>query len=238
MLRNLKYQERVIRKKREKRMICSSCGHENLEDSNFCEACGSKLNQIEPQKRELGTTTVINGNKCPICNSNEKVKKLSAVFESGVMFTKSSGPRIGVGLTTEGKIGVGIGSASDSGVSITAASARLAPPEEPSKGCANVMGWILLFFGGLGFLLGCAMSDMGGSGNLLIGVILGGVGFVLIQNENKTFNNKVEKYKRLINLWHRAYYCEQDDLIFDPTSDFSINASRLQSYYADYFSSE
>ncbi len=48
-----------IKKERENKMICKKCGHENTEDSNFCQNCGADLREAsQPSRVEAAQETV------------------------------------------------------------------------------------------------------------------------------------------------------------------------------------
>ena len=217
-------------------MICPNCNFDNETGSKFCGECGDPLEKKEMAAQQKTTElTSTMDNKCPICFRDDRTRKLSTVYESGVTITQSSGPRIGVGLTSEKKIGVGIGLASDSGVNISASSARLSPPEEPSKGCLNIIAWGLIIIGGMNLLMAMAGLGVGntegGSYWLFVGGICSVIGYLIMQNIKKVYANNLEKYGYWNKLWNRMYYCERDDIVFDPTSDIRIKVSQLQEFY-------
>lgn len=266
-------------------MICQNCGHNNPEDSLFCEECGTRLIieqsktdesssilQTEPKgKFESGEekSAPITGKSdqykalnsdqeperkgsnlfgegvfespektyknvmCPRCGRDDQIKKVPLVVLEGINLVERSGPAIGVGLTSEGKIGVGIGGSSSSGVSVSAFSARLGPPDEPKKGCLPVISYFLI---GSGAIMGILMLGMGSKyyagGQVVLNAILplaGGILLLMLTNSN--YKQKKEKYDNNHALWERLYYCHRDDIVFDPTTDFIKDANQLESYF-------
>lgn len=166
-------------------------------------------------------------NKCPECDKNDQVLKVSSVFENGIHFTKTSGPMFGVGLNSDGKIGLGVGDGSRDGLSVSGLSVKLSPPEKPKKsGCLLFIGYSLLISGMI-FI----PSMENGMSFVVITLILLGLGILILFSIYKQFNKQMKIYNSLVEEWSNLFYCQRDDIVFDNQTGFKINASELQSYY-------
>ncbi len=226
-------------------MYCTSCGNENPSGSNYCEECGSSLEVTESHVSQDKQDKITNSEKksskssdklvCPDCGKDDQIRKLSIVYENGIQITQSSGPRIGVGLTSDKKVGIGVGLASDSGVSVSAISAKLAPPSEPSKGCLNVIAWMTFIFAAFCIAVGLWVSSAAES-EIATQVLLMGlgtfiVGFLIKRFVDKEYSSKYDDYLLKIGLWGMLFYCGYDETVFEPKTGFSINANKLQGFY-------
>ena len=226
-------------------MHCKNCGHENPAGSKFCEECGSSLELAELQiSLDKKVETIKNTKKpsklngkliCPVCDRENGVRKLSIVYENGIQITQSSGPRIGIGLTSDKKIGVGVGLASDSGVSISASSAKLAPPEAPSKGCFNVVAWITILFAA-GIIIMSFIGYSAGESGIGNQVLIRGVGTLVVGLlirffVNQSYSSKYDDYLKKLGLWNMLYICGYDETVFVPKTNFSMNANKLQEFF-------
>lgn len=218
-------------------MICPNCNQEVSIGDKFCEECGSPLKEVLPVEIVNNPIEVFRqGNSCPICMKDDQVQRVSALFESGVSFTRSSGPVIGVGLNTDGKLGVGIGGTSKSGISVSALSTKLAPPAQPSKsGCLGALGYFLIVCGVLLFfvemMVSFQSSDAFASILIMISCLVGG--YFIIRSVKGKNQKQMEEYAHLAALWPKLYFCSRDDVVYDPNSNFSMSSSSLQSYYKE-----
>lgn len=221
-------------------MKCQNCGAMNQENDKFCGNCGYKLFKPEihpepvhekPIERFSRPVVEIMSSStedtCPKCHRDDRVVRVKNVFLDGVRSVSTSGPTIGVGVYG-GKLGVGIGGSSQSGISQSAQSARLSPPEKRTKGKGCFLVFILLSVGSA-----IDMTVMN-SANIPIPIfaivaLIGGI-FIILGRRKK--NKAIEEtYNSLLAGWGTLFYCDRDDVVFQPGSRTYMRVEEMQAYF-------
>jgi hypothetical protein len=212
--------------------VCPKCGFNYQENAVFCDNCGAKIENevITPETKneveEVLNIVVIDPNaevRCPVCKKDDKVLRITSVVSDGIKVVNQSGPMFGVGLNSDGKLGVGIGGHASSGTSVSAKSTQLLPPTKPKRlGC---------FVYGALISVGLAMSIDKRYAFMIILAI--GLCILLFVNNNKKYDERMKVYEALNAQWGKLYYCDRDDLVFQPGTNFVKRAEELQRYYED-----
>ena len=168
---------------------------------------------------------------CPECNKDDKIQKVSSIVLGGTSSGTYSGPSGGV-TYNDGKFGTVGGYSTLHGTSQTSLAKMLTPPDEPqltaSYGCSERV--ILLVLG----IVACVAALNSETGEPL--VVFAGIGIPLvlwivlesrknkrIEEEKKKVNRQKDFWKKAMEKWMILYYCERNDIVFDPQTGRSCH---------------
>jgi hypothetical protein len=179
-------------------------------------------------------------NVCPVCGKNDAIQKVSGVVASGQASGTFSGPSGGV-VNVDGKWGAKGGYTTLSGSTVSNLAALLSPPPAPRKWPFGFFGTVLtvliwyfvvlpLVGGSIVFLIAAVVNLINnglGWPTALAGVLVCllslGVGILIIRWYVKKFrearaNHPLTRaaWESAIQRWERSYYCNRDDVVFDP----------------------
>lgn len=162
------------------------------------------------------------GLQCPVCGRIDQTQRVSAIVSS---------------QSRRGQYGFP--------GSQTFLASRLAPPMAPAgptdSGCLAITMWVGLGFFLVAFAMG-AISSAGtrntdamclGAAALACVVVLW-----LYQAQRSTRKRmlraeaagRVPAWQRAMEVWERLYYCERDDVVFDPVTGQSFPVDYIQQY--------
>lgn len=160
---------------------------------------------------------------CPLCNKDDRIQKVSAIYSSGVSRSEYGGPSSTLVFSGDN---VGVAGTITSG-SVTTASQlalKLAPPRKPEYPGTDpvlIIGIFMLILAiCITFMLGIPGVFKEGW-VILVGSYLFGFLFVWLGNKNSkankaSYTEKLTTWEKQNQLWNKVYYCFRDDVVFDP----------------------
>jgi len=120
---------------------------------------------------------------------------------------------------------------------------RLAPPPKPVfndpspriNSAALVIMALLFFFGGWMFLGLLATEVQGGWWMcygllLIIAIVMGVITNQAKKKERESLDVRMSEWNRLMGKWEELYYCELDDIVFNPHDGTSTSANNIRTY--------
>lgn len=167
---------------------------------------------------------------CPICQDSHTVSKVSGIADAGTVRGTLSGPTAAMSYTPDGKLVPtgGYTTLNNNSSTILAQKVKLKqPPELPDKkGCFWWVFWVgivgMVLFGLMNLCVATS-ADISGGHQFIMIVILIGYWYFIISNKNKKIKKQAEEYEALLpiyneynSIWNRCYYCQKDDIVFDP----------------------
>jgi hypothetical protein len=190
---------------------------------------------------------------CPRCGQIDRIAKATAIYSGGMSSDFYSGSSTSINTP----IGRGVSSISNSyssfsGTSQSIISRKLTPPvkpEMPSKGAGSTCGGIALL--GMGLLsaipffvslnayqeLGINMIDAMTQYNgwaIILAAIFIPVGILVLNSPDKEAEEKkreaayqIAEWQKAMTRWDRLYYCERDDIVFDPSEQTYIPVDQM-----------
>ncbi len=192
---------------------------------------------------------------CPACNKDDALQHVAAVVSSGQSFGAFAGPTAGVAVAG-GHVGVFGGYTSMSGVMTNQLAAALAPPIAPplptDRGLLLAWGLAIivvsLVLEGIVLLVREAWSPAPNPYPMpvrsaliglavLIGIGAGVCGLLWCaiarqRRKKEKWNAQAFRASKAMNVWSRMYYCTRDHVVFDPQSELSVSANRLQTLFS------
>lgn len=206
---------------------CNRCGAQNEASQRFCGKCGASLQMpaqsvaTPPRPQPAPQTSPAHAaNVCPKCQQMDRVAKVSAIVRAGT----SSGSYSGTVTTFGNNNDDSIGWTSLSGSSTTRLAQQLQAPVSPG-GCSYTLSYIFaaLFVAQALFLLFSGFSSSSSTSSVLFGVVVIGGLFCLMALGLFALGRKLKRKRDEVDVpqwqaaqakWHRSYYCERCDVVF------------------------
>ncbi|MDD4663363.1 MAG: signal peptidase I [Caldisericia bacterium] len=177
---------------------------------------GSLVTNENPQK-DLPTKI-----ECPICHNSDSVLLLSTAYLQSLPLSEKGIPDIT--KSNENNI-----------------STIMAPPKEPRK---YIHVWWFLSGAVFVYLLTMSISNFFHQPSSepffsVLGFLFGYIfwinlsfsnGILLSQVNQYTDKNIAPLYQKALHFWNGLYYCEEDNLVFDPVSDKSTDTENLRTF--------
>lgn len=232
-------------------MYCSECGSKLSQDAKFCYKCGAQIVQVEKDDRTkiassddkrvtVSRTTHTQGIKCPQCNKDDKVQKVTAIV-AGQRHEISGGSwNTQVYIDKEGKKRSEDHYVPYSATQMSVLAQHLSPPTEPDAGSntGGIVGTIGLL--GVAALCGCMGLSAGEqSVGLIVGaIVLGIVGVGVFISTNNNYKERLDhvqrvekpRWRRAKERWDKLYYCSRDDIVFIPSENKSVPLYQMTDY--------
>jgi hypothetical protein len=193
---------------------------------------------------------------CPKCRKDDLIKKLSTVIKEGSMEGTFSGPSASLSRVGE-EWAVSGGYTTVHGTVKSQLAKLLEPPLKPNPP-PKILGklaksesklgkpamLIIIIIGVLSILVGLLgfVGSSGGNlfcigfGILITIVAIYNLGNVDMSADEKAYQDLVKKWERdyqqwkdAISDWQSYYYCERDDIVFNPDTNETIPPERLRS---------
>jgi len=159
--------------------------------------------------------------ECPVCHKTGSVILLSKAYLQSLPLSEKGIPDI-----TKSEI--------------NKISNIMAPPKKPRK--YIYLGWIFLlvffifWFFNQTFVNGTHLSklDYIANGSIALAWVCGSLNkiYILLKINHYTEKNIIPLYLKATHLWQELYYCEDDNLVFDPVSNKSTNTENLRTFIA------
>ncbi|MBI9051349.1 MAG: hypothetical protein JEZ00_18135 [Anaerolineaceae bacterium] len=169
---------------------------------------------------------------CPLCGSEEHVYKISGIVSSGTSQGNSTSTTT-AGTFANGHFIPTVGVSNISTIQITTLAQKLYPrltaPESPKGlGLFTILIIIILLTFGGGFVIFDRAVKLRIGNPFVIGfiavLILFAISVYLVKKMNVSIKrNSISRYQNekkifdeYIKVWLRCYYCQKDDIVFDP----------------------
>ena len=224
--------------------ICEGCGFSFEDKFQFCPNCGrSKLKGIDTKI----STQEKNGFACPICESPDKVEKVSAIINAQTRKLDGSVPVVRSYTDRDGNVISGTVREGFSGTDATVLAKYLTfNPVKPSvpevlKSWSAIIFWIIgiaaLFLGWLIYSPGQDISGPICTGSSFI--LLAILATITISRQNKKakdteYIQKIQAERdsinRAIGKWERLYYCHRDGCVFIPGESGSAPVENMKTF--------
>jgi hypothetical protein len=167
--------------------------------------------------------------QCPICNSDKHTVKISGIVSTGTTRGTFRGPTTVATYSSNGNLKPSIGITQLTGTTSTDLAKILspyAPPKPPSGKSCLWWGFFIFVVGFIVFYLGrepfIGTTNM--AGIFLTELILFSVYFSILfilnkkekSKQKEIYDREYPRYLQYIDIWERCYYCQKDDIVFDP----------------------
>jgi hypothetical protein len=181
---------------------------------------------------------------CPICEKDDRIQKVSSVYDSGRSFGNYRGPATTV-VYSQGKTGLGGTYVSGTTVSETPLANKLSPPIAPKKPSFP----FYFYFGLINFVVGICfclwtviyevisgeitiynISKINGLESFIlfvlccmvipavVGIVTIVLGIITKQQQVESYPGRLATFNKDLEVWNRLYYCHRDDAVFDPST--------------------
>lgn len=202
--------------------ICDGCGASFGEDARFCPYCGRGVvkaaitSEVKPESI----------NACPVCHQNDKVEKISAIYQHGSQRNKMSIPVANISRDSDNHYSSYTTYEKATGFSETQLAQRFRPPEKPTppdrsffrpgiynqkNGCFLIFLFIILILVVSAIFAQLAYDNWGNDPlSTIIGAILGFIIMLFVAYRSmKSFNSErrgIEKaeddqYQNALTKW-------------------------------------
>jgi predicted RNA-binding Zn-ribbon protein involved in translation (DUF1610 family) len=212
-------------------LTCPNCGGKLDVSKNtsflVCQYCGTE-HFIHREENNILLEAFA---RCPVCNRNDKVEKVSAIVERGAALSYKLSPpmqpndpdtsekRLIMGCTSYGILLYGIAM----GIFLISGGIcyQISPPPYHEKTPDSIITGLI-------------------TGVLTIAIFWFTYRFVKKFSKKKLFDEK-EKYLRnkpkwdsAIERWEKLYYCARDGIVYNPETGETINIDSIQEYIYKY----
>lgn len=155
--------------------------------------------------------------KCPVCNSDESIQRLSAIVSSGTVSGTFSGPSSGV-MHSGDEVGTYGGYTTLSGTSMSNLARVISLQDEPKLPAVYnpIFFYVLLV---VQIVVGLVTFGVGLVLFILSWLVVASMGPIVIgdyKKEYALFAKRYAEWKLEKEYWLSLYYCHKDGVVFNP----------------------
>ncbi len=232
-------------------LTCPSCGGKLQFSANTTSLVCPNCSNEHIVRRQGDAFQIEASSRCPNCNRNDRVEKVSAILSGQTHTVTGTRPVTDVYTDSEGKVRSSTSYESYTTTQTSVLAQRLSPPLKPSAGgtCGSVIvtlflvvvaGPIMIFQIGLPI----AFLDSGGSQLIcafpafIVGALLIWAGVKFYQKSSADYKKRVAQLEAVdlprwghaMERWNKLYYCYRDDVVFIPGDGKSATTAQTREY--------